>query len=1000
MEEKESNLTKFKKNFNHHFSLKKNGLLIATFILFFTFKDRLISFINNCLLIKEDFSFYFLDLTILLSSISFTLLIIKKLIFDRYLPSYPEFYSSFFISIFCFVSLQNATEQNWTFHKDQIFSLFYIYYLLFPLVIFITLYFIKLFILYFIYPFRTERDINNEFENDDPIFRISNDKLGYSPIVKRLTNILLKEKHKKSFSIGLVGPWGNGKSSVINIVKAQIENKEILKQKKVKEPIIVHFLPYLNHNEKDIINEFFIALSDKLSKYNGKLSDEITSYSQKLTDLYKNQNISGFISNHISNIADQPAKELYDNINKRLKEIDKKIIVFVDDLDRLNDKEILEVLKLIRNTADFHNTIFLVAMDKQYVLSRLKKNNKILNSNFVEKFFQLEVYLPEIDQNILREYVFDILKKSLKNTEIGFESKLTSAFSSKFMLFDDYVKNFRDAKRLTNQVIYDYKNFGKEIDLKDFINFIFFKLKFPKFMKLLNEDRFRFFSKDLYGNYRLKEINPTKDSTVGNVTVLGNNFNNVDEYIKKYSIYDKLNIENDKCFEKTLDIDYDDKILLIKTLTHLFGDKNPISYNSIRKENNFRMLMQQRVFDNIFLEEEFSNLLTKSSKEEIVRELIILNQAKKIDQLINRIEYYSKQRKEELEVVVLIVLQLIDNKEEFKIHDSTLLNSLGRLVDIKLNDKEIKGNEELKKENINWIKNNIFETIDLSTLVKVRILSELWKARIDNELWYLEEEYISENALKLYDNYLDEKKNLWAVSDYSFYGVYHGLKIISSIRDNLKEKLKSFWIEKDIEVLCAQTMSIEAFSISAFNISDFENEIYGSKINYYNFINEHKDHNKPPIEEFLEFLYLQKITNFEKYLKFNFIKSALIKEKIAINAKTDLSKKTTDNFNKIKQVIVEINDKNIFNLIKVKGDFKNIYETSFYENEDKFHLFFYLDTAKYDYKIIKLFQSLFEVIKQEPKWDTVQFDKDKIAKKESFIHMQKNPLTIKIIHAC
>jgi len=70
---------------------------------------------------------------------------------------------------------------------------------------------------HFIKPFRDNSENTNEFKNDDPIFKFDDDRLGYLPIIKRLSGILITEKHKKSFSVGLIGPWGNGKSSVINL---------------------------------------------------------------------------------------------------------------------------------------------------------------------------------------------------------------------------------------------------------------------------------------------------------------------------------------------------------------------------------------------------------------------------------------------------------------------------------------------------------------------------------------------------------------------------------------------------------------------------------------------------------------------------------------------------------------------------------------------------------------------------------------------------------------
>ena len=68
MAESNKNLDKFKKSFNYDFSIKKVGLILATLIFFFTFNENLVSFIANNFFIDKDFSFFILDLLIVLAS--------------------------------------------------------------------------------------------------------------------------------------------------------------------------------------------------------------------------------------------------------------------------------------------------------------------------------------------------------------------------------------------------------------------------------------------------------------------------------------------------------------------------------------------------------------------------------------------------------------------------------------------------------------------------------------------------------------------------------------------------------------------------------------------------------------------------------------------------------------------------------------------------------------------------------------------------------------------
>ena len=258
------------------------------------------------------------------------------------------------------------------------------------------------------YPKKTKepKTLNKStFIEDLPIDEDKEDRLGYKNIVPKILDPIINDNYKKAFTIGLVGPWGNGKSSLLGLFK-----KELFK-KNIEDIIEIEFSPFLNHNEKDIISDFFKALCEKLKKYDGTLHKEISSYSDALLKLYNTGNVFSLLDVNVDVDKSLPVYDLYNKINTSLGKLNKKIIVYVDDLDRLNPIEISETLKLIRNTANFTNIVFIVALDKDYVIKTLKGDNSNKHYKFLEKFFQLEVYLPEIPQKILEEEFI----KSLKN---------------------------------------------------------------------------------------------------------------------------------------------------------------------------------------------------------------------------------------------------------------------------------------------------------------------------------------------------------------------------------------------------------------------------------------------------------------------------------------------------------------------------------------------------------------------------------------------------------
>ena len=62
-----------------------------------------------------------------------------------------------------------------------------------------------------------------------------------------------------------------------------------------------------------------------------------------------------------------------------------KIVIIIDDIDRLEGKEIFEVLRIIRNTAKFNNIIYIVAYDKDHVVGQLCLPEFGIEKDYLEK---------------------------------------------------------------------------------------------------------------------------------------------------------------------------------------------------------------------------------------------------------------------------------------------------------------------------------------------------------------------------------------------------------------------------------------------------------------------------------------------------------------------------------------------------------------------------------------------------------------------------------------
>ena len=142
-------------------------------------------------------------------------------------------------------------------------------------------------------------------------------------------------------------------------------------------------------------------------------------------------------------------------INKQLSELDQKVIVFIDDIDRLERDFMRMLLRMIRLNADFENVIYLLAFDKHVVEYNLNEPN-VLNetsvirgSDYLEKIIQVSFDLPQpspqLITNLLRDEISKILS-SLKTRKIAdqrFEKIWDHGFNKHFT-------NRRQIKRYVN----------------------------------------------------------------------------------------------------------------------------------------------------------------------------------------------------------------------------------------------------------------------------------------------------------------------------------------------------------------------------------------------------------------------------------------------------------------------------------------------------------------------------------------------------------------------
>ena len=289
------------------------------------------------------------------------------------------------------------------------------------------------------------------FSVDDTEIELEDNLIKYAEtLVKKLKNTDLS---KESFAVGITGEWGSGKSTFLNTMKKEIEEAKFAE--------IVEFNPWLCNSPEQVTQDFFATLIDKLSPKHSTLSRDINKYAKLLNKIAK-ASLSFFGIDLDLTPSDDSLNKLKDKISNKLAKLPKKVVILIDDTDRLEGNEIFEILRLIRNTADFKNVIYIATYDKEYVTDVLKENKINNPNNYLEKIFQVEVHLLKVEGSELWDTWKEEIEKQLNSI-----NSITISITTLNTLIKPHTEfimrvltNYRQVKRFARQfaVYLDYLN--------------------------------------------------------------------------------------------------------------------------------------------------------------------------------------------------------------------------------------------------------------------------------------------------------------------------------------------------------------------------------------------------------------------------------------------------------------------------------------------------------------------------------------------------------------
>ena len=309
--------------------------------------------------------------------------------------------------------------------------------------------------------------------SDQPISAEVDDKFQRYQFSKRIAETIVNRTGSESFAVGIYGAWGEGKTSILNFIRQELEPFK-------KEIVVFSFNPWRFTDEAALLTTFFNTLASEVEnsipnkdqkkhsylpfpRLREKLSDwwnekrsplktntetigEIIGKYGKIVSILGAGESAVAIGKAISNVDIELLKKRFESLLKQHK---KRIVIFIDDIDRLDRNEIHAIFRLVKLTGDFAYTTYVLSFDENMVSAaigeRFGSGDTKAGLNFLEKIIQIPIKIPLAQKAALKNYCFNLVYQALNSNNISLSIEEAGRFVNKFTT---YILNRLNTPRL------------------------------------------------------------------------------------------------------------------------------------------------------------------------------------------------------------------------------------------------------------------------------------------------------------------------------------------------------------------------------------------------------------------------------------------------------------------------------------------------------------------------------------------------------------------------
>ena len=281
------------------------------------------------------------------------------------------------------------------------------------------------------------------FSDDRPLTHRDEDRLNRAGFADRIAAVLAALPEGSGIVIGIYGPWGDGKTTVLNLLRANLARNDAM--------VVRDFNPWRLADDDSIFRGFFSILAEAIGVSLSTTLEQATAgakwwarrlrwVTKPLGQFSKTAETADGLLASFGEIAQKGdsvrLEQLRNRIVTLLNGTKTRVVILIDDLDRLDKQETHTLFRLIKACADFPNVCYVLAFDDTVVSKAIGEryggSDEPAGRSFLEKIIQVPLQLPTAAREDLRSLCFARVDRALVAAGIELTKNQVGEFVASF----------------------------------------------------------------------------------------------------------------------------------------------------------------------------------------------------------------------------------------------------------------------------------------------------------------------------------------------------------------------------------------------------------------------------------------------------------------------------------------------------------------------------------------------------------------------------------------